>query len=54
MKKTLIALTLALALPLCALAGPIEPGRPLPALRLKNQHDQDWQVPANTRSTWPT
>jgi hypothetical protein len=49
MKKTFIALVLALAGPLCALAGPIEPGRPLPALRLKNQHDQDWQVPADTR-----
>jgi hypothetical protein len=49
MKKTLIALTLAFALPLCALAGPIEPGRPLPALRLKNQHDQEWLIPANTR-----
>jgi hypothetical protein len=49
MKNTFIALVLALAGPLCALAGPIEPGRPLPALRLKNQHDQDWQVPADTR-----
>jgi hypothetical protein len=49
MKKQLVALALALALPLCAVAGPIEPGRPLPALRLKNQHDQDWQVPAGTR-----
>lgn len=49
MKKTLVALALALALPLCALADPIEPGRPLPALRLKNQHDQDWLVPAKTR-----
>jgi len=49
MKKTLITLALALALPLCALAGPIEPGQPLPALRLKNQHDQDWQVTASTR-----
>ena len=49
MKKTLIALTLAFALPLCTLAGPIEPGRPLPALRLKNQHGQAWQVPASTR-----
>lgn len=49
MKRRLVALALALALPLCALAGPIEPGRPLPALRLKNQHDRDWTVPASTR-----
>ena len=49
MKKTLMTLALAVVLPLCAIAGPIEPGRPLPALRLKNQHDQDWQVPVSTR-----
>ena len=49
MKKIFIAIALALALPLSAMAGPIEPGQPLPALRLKNQHDQDWQVPASTR-----
>lgn len=49
MKKAFVTLALAMALPLCALAGPIEPGRPLPALHLKNQHDQDWRVPASTR-----
>jgi hypothetical protein len=49
MNKTLVALALVLAAPLCALAGPIEPGRPLPVLHLKNQHDQDWNISASTR-----
>jgi hypothetical protein len=49
MKKTLITLALALLLPLASHAAPIEPGQPLPALDLKNQHDQRWDVPAQTR-----
>ncbi|MBL8388774.1 MAG: hypothetical protein JNK17_11210 [Hydrogenophaga sp.] len=44
-----ILLALALACPLWALAGPVEPGQPLPALSLKNQHDQEWYVHADTR-----
>lgn len=47
MKRTLLALCL--AGPLWALAGPVEPGRPLPALSLLNQHDQAWRIAPDTR-----
>ncbi len=47
MKRTLLALCL--AGPLWALAGPVEPGRPLPALSLQNQHDQAWRIAPDTR-----
>lgn len=32
-----------------ALAAAVEPGQPLPALQLKDQHGQDWRVGADTR-----
>ncbi len=44
-----LLLTLCLLLPLGALAGSVEPGQPLPALSLKNQHDQDWRIAPDTR-----
>lgn len=44
-----ILLALALCGPLWALAGPVEPGQPLPALSLKNQHDQDWRITPDTK-----
>ena len=47
MKKALC--TLSLWLPLALLAGPVEVGQPLPALQLKDQHDQTWQIGADTR-----
>lgn len=47
LKKTLT--TLALLLPLFTHAAAIEPGQPLPALHLKNQHEQAWKVPPDTR-----
>ncbi len=47
MKKALC--TLSLWLPLALLAGPVEVGQPLPALTLKDQHDQAWQIGADTR-----
>lgn len=48
MKK--ILLSLCLACPLWALAGgPVEPGQHLPGLHLKDQHDRDWYVHADTR-----
>ena len=49
MRRVLTTLALALLLPLVSNAAPIEPGQPLPALHLKNQHEQDWYVPAKTR-----
>ncbi len=48
MKK--LALALLLAFPLASLAAPVEPGHFLPRLTLKNQHDQEWQIPADTRT----
>lgn len=50
MKKLL--LTLLLAFPLATLAAPVEPGHFLPRLTLKNQHDQDWDIPADTRTVF--
>lgn len=47
MKKLLVAVCL--ACPLWVLAGPVEPGRHLPALHLKDQHDREWYVHADTR-----
>lgn len=47
MNKTLLALCL--ACPLWALAGPVEPGQPLPALSLQNQHDQAWRIAPDTK-----
>lgn len=45
-----ILLTLCLACPLWALAGgPVESGQHLPGLHLKDQHDRDWYVHADTR-----
>lgn len=35
--------------PTPAAAQAITPGQPLPTLALKDQHDQAWQVPADTR-----
>ncbi|MDM7456346.1 MAG: hypothetical protein P3W97_003575 [Tepidimonas sp.] len=32
-----------------ARAAAVEPGQPLPALQLKDQHGQDWRVNADTR-----
>ncbi len=48
MKK--LAFTLLLAFPLATLAAPVEPGHFLPRLTLKNQHDQEWHIPADTRT----
>ena len=48
MKK--LALALLLAFPLASLAAPVEPGHFLPLLTLKNQHAQEWQIPADTRT----
>ena len=47
MNKLLLALCL--ILPLGTLAGPVEPGQPLPALSLQNQHDQDWRIAPDTK-----
>jgi hypothetical protein len=47
MKKSI--LTLCLATPLWALAVPVVPGQPLPALSLQTQHDQAWKVPSDTK-----
>jgi hypothetical protein len=47
MNKLLLALCL--ACPLWALAGPVEPGQPLPALTLQNQHDQAWRIAPDTK-----
>lgn len=44
-----LLLTLCLACPLWALAGPVQPGQPLPVLTLQNQHDQTWRIAPDTR-----
>ena len=44
-----ILLTLCLACPLWVLAGPVETGQHLPSLHLKDQHDREWYVHADTR-----
>lgn len=49
MNKTLTAFALAWGLSLAALAGPVQSGQPLPALQLKDQHDQDWRIAADTK-----
>lgn len=49
MKKALCTLSLLLTLPLTLLAGPVEVGQPLPALSLKDQHDQAWQLTPETK-----
>lgn len=43
------SLLLALGLVGAATATPLTPGQPLPALQLKNQHDQDWRIAPDTR-----
>jgi hypothetical protein len=44
------ALPLLLALGMLgAVAGPVAPGQPLPALALKNQHEQDWRIAPDTK-----
>jgi hypothetical protein len=48
-KYLMTTLTLALLLPLASHAAPIEPGRPLPALNLKNQHGQPWRIGSDTK-----
>lgn len=48
MLRLALPLLLALYLP-GALAGPVEPGQPLPVLLLKNQHGQDWRVAPDTK-----
>ena len=47
MKKALC--TLSLWLPLALLAGTVEVGQPLPALQLKDQYDQAWQIGTDTK-----
>lgn len=32
-----------------AVAGPVESGQPLPVLQIKDQHDNDWRIGADTR-----
>jgi hypothetical protein len=49
MKKAIAILGLFLVSPLTLLAGPVEVGQPLPALTLKDQHDQAWQIGADTK-----
>jgi len=44
-----LLLTLCLACPLWALADPVKPGQPLPALTLQNQHDQAWRIAPDTQ-----
>jgi hypothetical protein len=44
-----LLLALCLACPLWALAGPVEPGHPLPTLTLQNQHDQVWRIAPDTK-----
>ena len=44
-----LSLLLALGLVGAATATPLTPGQPLPALQLKNQHDQDWLIAPDTR-----
>lgn len=46
--RSLAAAWLALGA-LTAAAGPVQPGQPLPVLQLRDQHDRDWRVPADTR-----
>ena len=52
MNKPFASLALIGALALAApgvLAGPVQPGQPLPTLQLKDQHDQDWRIAPETR-----
>lgn len=49
MKHPLLAIAFAMGLSLQALAAPLQPGQPLPALQLKNQHDQDWRIAPDTQ-----
>lgn len=49
MKHTLLAIALSLGLSATALASPVQSGQPLPALQLKDQHDQDWRIAADTK-----
>lgn len=44
-----LSLWLALGLVGAATATPLTPGQPLPALQLKNQHDQDWRIAPDTK-----
>lgn len=46
--RGLLAFTLA-ASAWAAAAAPVQPGQPLPALQMKDQHDQDWRIPPDTR-----
>jgi hypothetical protein len=46
--KGLLTLALATAV-LAAWPGPVEPGQHLPVLRLKDQHEKEWYVHADTR-----
>ena len=46
--RSLAAAWLALGA-LTAAAGPVQPGQLLPVLQLRDQHDRDWRVPADTR-----
>ncbi len=48
LRLALVAATFSLGLQ-AALAASVEPGQPLPALQLKDQHGQDWRVSADTR-----
>lgn len=40
---------LALLLSAVVCAAPVEPGQPLPPLKLQDQRDQPWRIEANTR-----
>jgi len=44
-----LGLSLAIALSCSAQAADVQPGQPLPALQLKDQHEQDWRITADTR-----
>lgn len=48
LRLALVAATFSLGLQ-AALAAAVEPGQPLLALQLKDQHGQDWRVSADTR-----
>lgn len=51
LSKSLLTLGLSLTLgwPLTSLASPVAIGQPLPTLQLKDQHDQDWRIAADTK-----
>jgi hypothetical protein len=48
LRRGLVALTLAVTA-WAALGAPVQPGQPLPALQIKDQHERDWRIAPDTR-----